>query len=194
MSILKLYPGSLWFKRLGYITLVYSIGINAVVGIIQNTIIQGIEKKTNDIEETNEYLASREFPNLEIIKIEPGSRKEKLYNGTKEVFEDYLNIKIISLDRINEIATLSNTIKSESAEIHKHINTIQDLLKIILKVIKITSNLIWISIAWAILWLYFDIRKGNAKGFVKLCLLVSIPFNLTTFYILNNYLKNFFEL
>lgn len=191
MKLSRLYPGSIWFKRFGYLLLIYSIGTNCFFGKIQNMILDEIEHKTNQIESTNKLLKAKQFPDLSILKIEKGSVVETAYNKFRYGV-DILGYKIITVDRLNEIADINKMIERESKEITSHIDIIKESLEIILKVITITSNLIWLSIIWALIWLYFDIKKGNAKGFVKKGLIFSIPFNITTFYLLSKYMLEAF--
>ena len=97
---------------------------------------------------------------------------------------------VITVERVNEIAEISNKVDAESKKIKNHIGEIKGLLHLILKVVKITSNLIWISIAWAMIWLYFDMKKGKVRQFVKRSLLFAIPINILVFYLLSNHLIN----
>lgn len=189
-SLSKLYPGQIWVKRFGYLLLVYSIGINCFVGTIQNKVIEMIDEKTNQIETSNMLLSQNKFPNLEMIKIEKDSNIESLFKWFRKLASN-IDYEIITVDRINEIADISNKVNTESQKISIYISKIKSLLDVFLKVIQITSNIIWLSIIWAIIWLYFDIQKGKAKVFVKRSLVLSIPFNIFIFYSLTSFLSDF---
>ncbi len=191
INLSNLYPGNIWIKRLGYLVLVYSIGVNCFVGKVQNKIIQEIEIKTENIESSNMLLRANDFPDLEIIKIEKGSTIERVFKEVKSFLENTFGIKVMTVKRINELADLSNNINEESQKITTHISAIKNLLHTVLNIIQITSNLIWLSIIWAIIWLYFDIKKGSVKRFTKIGLLLSIPFNIMAFYMLSNYVNEY---
>lgn len=188
-NVSRFYPGNIWFKRLGYLLLVYSIGLNFFFGTIQNKIIKTIEEKTNEIESSNLLLKENKFPNLDYIQIERDSKLEYAFELFRHA-ASRLKYDVITVDRVNEIAAISNNIDRESQKITVYIGSIKELLNVILKVIKITSNLVWISIIWALIWLYFDVRKGNARRFVKAGVLCSVPFNIAIFYMLSNQLIN----
>lgn len=187
-NLSRFYPGNIWFKRLGYLLLVYGIGLNCFIGTIQNKIIHNIEEKTNEIESSNILLAENKFPNLDFIKMEKGSTLHSVFEWGRRKAKELGYNNIITIDRINEIAEISNKVDTESKKIKDHISDIKKLLNLILTVIKITSNFVWISIIWALIWLFFDIKKGNAKNFTKACLLISVLFNIIIFYYLSNYL------
>jgi len=185
----RLYPGNIWFKRIGYLLLVYGIGLNFFVGNVQDKVITKIQEKTSEIQANNDEVIDHNFPDLSAIEIETGSNAEYWYNRLRNGLKN-LGFEVISVDEYNRIVLASRSINVASEQINSHIFTIDYLVDFFAQIIKITSNLIWISIIWALIWLYFDIRKGNVRSFVKLALVISIPFNILCFHALNNYLTD----
>lgn len=177
MKLSRLYPGSIWFKRFGYLLLIYSIGTNCFLGKVQNRIINSIDKTTDEMNPESLLEIAKKLPDLSNLKIDEGSKTAKVLDFMIEG----------ATKNINSYAVLSSNIDSKAEETSSNIKFIKKSLKTVLFVVTITGNLIWISIIWALIWLYFDIRKGNARGFVKKGLLFSIPFNIATFYLLSKY-------
>lgn len=188
-TLSRLYPGNIWFKRIGYLLLVYGIGLNFFIGNVQDKVIIKIQEKTKEISANNDEVIDHNFPDLSSIEIQRGSNAEYWYNRLRNGLTS-LGFKVISVDEYNRIVLASRSINTASEQINSHIFTIDYLVDFFAKIIKITSNLIWISIIWALIWLYFDIRKGNVRRFVKVALAISIPFNMVCFYVLTNYLTD----
>lgn len=187
-NLFRFYPGSIWFKRLKHLLLIYGIGLNCFLGTIQNKVIENIEHKTDEIESSNLLLRQNQFPSLKYIRIEEGSKKEKIFKKIRAFLENAFEIEVITIKRINEIADISNNVKNESQKITNHIKNIKESLSVVLKVLKVTSNIVWIPIVWSMIWLFFDVRLGDARRFVYLCLILSVPFNVMVFNFFSNYL------
>jgi len=192
VNLSRFYPGSIWFKRFGYLLLIYSIGTNCFLGKVQNKIFDEIEIKAEKINTINKLIENNQFPDLSSFKIDKDGTLGKAYEKGISWVKTTTGIEILSIDRINKIVNASKDIHEGAQKVNVHLIFIKKSLETVLFIITITSNLIWISIIWALIWLYFDIRKGNARGFVKKGLLLSIPFNVATFHLLSKYVLEVF--
>ncbi|MEM8999749.1 MAG: hypothetical protein AAGB24_05750 [Bacteroidota bacterium] len=187
-DIYRIYPGTIWLKRLGHIAMVYGIGLNLFLGNIQDRILIEIETGVAEIESQSKVLQTQNFPDLDFMRIEKGGSFETFYNWIRDKMQSEFDTPLISVDRINEIADLGDIVHQESKNITNYITGIKESLTVIVKIINITSFLIWIPIIWSLIWLYCDIIDGRYRRFVKICLLIAIPINIIIYKLLSNYL------
>lgn len=117
------------------------------------------------IRKLKENKSSLEAVNADIIAL---NDKLALFNQEK--------------DEINQQAQQNNL---KSMNINREVRDINNGLRIILKIVEYTSFLMWIPILISLLWLYFDLRYGDAKRTVLIALLIAIPFNIFVYMQLN---------
>lgn len=99
---------------------------------------------------------------------------------------------------INSINIKAGRINESANQINTKTDEISFVLKKVIQFLDWTSFFMWFPIGISIIWLLHDLKKGNAKTFVLLVLIVSIPFNFSVYQKLNlefgnieNQIKNY---
>ena len=162
--MIKFYPGSLLLKRLAYLGIVFTIGANLFLDRVQNQLLDMGEEMIL----LSDTLSGSAIYSVSIIE----QRILPLVSAIeKSWFSDWLeSYEVPSSGAITEGIDQVYRFK-------EHLGRYGPFFTLVASVIRWTSIFIWIPIFFALLWLYFDLRKGNAKVLVATGLLISIPAN-----------------
>ncbi|MDF1864404.1 MAG: hypothetical protein P1U70_06200 [Saprospiraceae bacterium] len=167
------YPGgSMVFKRLARLCIIFTIGFNLFLDKIQNHLF-----------ETGEYLIEV-ADTLSQTSVYSADLIEEYIFPVYDYIEDSRFYWIFSEFNLPERAIITQGI----GNIHRFrdtLNLYSPLFRKVALIIKWTSLFMWIPIGLALLWLCFDLFIGKAKLFVFLMLVITVPVNMYVFSQLN---------
>lgn len=203
-KVFNFYPGSFWFKRAGFIAIMFTIGFNRFLDIVQQDLVDQGEAfiaEAQSIEKMGRRYAGTADSVLTGLNI---NQSENTILNSKEEYINILGIKVktsaaveyvteLLQDRVREKTGNRNFKLPESTEVKEDIKKVDDFGKAIsgykpffesaATVIKWTNVFIWFSIIGvAAPWLFLHMIYGTPydRKFTFNWLLIAAIFNAIT--------------
>lgn len=171
------YPGSLWVKRLGHVTMISLIVANLFVSQLQNQLLQQAQDLgqqvtlvTNPAIDQTEFLASVVLPKLKSM--------ESSQLGWA--------LESLGIPRSAELEHSVQELKSWRAELL----TFQKMLAIASTVLWWLGILIWTQIVYSTAWIACDLAYGSTRGTTLFLVVTALVVNATSYALITSFLNH----
>ena len=189
---IEFYPGGLWIKRIKHLVVLSAIGLNLFMNNIQDFILSEIGRHAHNIGDASVELEVSSQVRGHFQILQEGSWREMWLKLFRYYYTDLpspqeLNEAIDAYNRVNQ------NLRNNNELILLEIGEIERGLRLVIQIIQWTSFFMWIPICISALWIFLDLRRGNAPEFVKRCLLLALLFNFISYLLLDYYAATFLE-